>query len=276
MHQPTADLIESPVVMLPPVDLSGGDADAEIVVLTDIHVGASDFLEKVWERDKAYILGCDPAKTRVLILGDLLQMDTKFVKHSDVYNQVLNPEQQVERAVEELRPLKPYIDLLLTGNHDARVIDAVGVDPVKFIATEVGLREQHVKDNAVVVYKVGNQPHGRDNNPRPVIYTVYCHHGEGTGNSDNSLLRAVGKVPNADLYLSGHIHQRKTIYSTAQIIDTRTAKLTYKRRVVAVVPSYQGGAGWTTRRNFQDSDFGMGRFELCARHRFVRALDTIG
>ncbi len=273
MHQPTYDLVESPIVMLPAVEAA---QDLELVVVTDLHFGAADHLDKLWQRDKSYILGRDPATTRLLILGDLTQMDMKFTKHSGVYQQSLGPEQQVDKAVEELKPLKPYIDLILSGNHDNRVTEAVGLDPCKFIASEIGVRDRYVRDNGVLPYRVGNQANGRDSSPRPFIYTVYAHHGEGVSQSDASLLRGVAKVPNADLYVSGHVHTRKVLYSTAQIIDTRTGKLAYKRRVVASCPSYQGGAGWTTRRNFSDSDWGMSRFTLGSDQRFVRTGDSIG
>jgi hypothetical protein len=278
LYAPTAELVDSPVVMLPRVDLSGADADIELVVLTDIHWGASDHLARLWARDKAYVLARDPATTRVLLLGDVTQMDTKFQRHSGVYQQALSPEQQVDKAVEELAPLSPYIDLFLAGNHDARVTEAVGLDACKFIAMQLGVKGRYVRDNAVVSYSVGRASgsHASGGGPRPLVYTVYAYHGEGTGASDSSILRAVNKVPNIDLYVSGHIHTRKVLYPSYQLVDPRTNTIKFRRRVAAVCPSYQGGAGWTTRRNFADSDWGMSRFTLKTGHKFVRAEDGLG
>lgn len=278
MYEPTAELVESPIVMLPRVDLSAQDGNAQIVVLTDIHWGAADHLDKLWKRDKAYILSCDPRTTRVLLLGDVTQMDTKYQKHSGVYQQTLSPDEQVMKAVAELQPLKDYIDLFLAGNHDNRALAEVALDPCKYIATMVGIQDRYVRDNAIVSYSVGRAAGSSANGggPRPLVYTVYAYHGEGTGVSDNSVLRAVNKVPNCDLYVSGHIHVRKVLYPTYQLVDPRTNSIKYRRRVAAVCPSYQGGAGWTTRKNFADSDWGMSRFTLRTGHKYVTANDSIG
>lgn len=243
---------ETVVPLLPRIDLSEHGEEVEVVIISDIHFGSDDFHEKKWQADKAYVLASDPAKTRLLMLGDIFQFDTKYQKHSGVYNQVLSPDEQAERAVDELGSLVPYTDLLLAGNHDNRVLDAVGYDATKHLATQLGLRDRYVRDNAVVQYAVGRSEGRRT---VPFIYHVYAYHGDGNGQSRASLERA-GNLCLADAYVSGHTHDPLVFTDRIYLPHPQTQSMTYRDRLYLATGAYQMGSGYTLRKNYRPRRYG--------------------
>lgn len=278
MNRPTRAPVPEQIAVLPRIDLSAGatrDQDAEVIVVTDLHFGALDHFDAQWQEDKRYILSRDPATTRVLCLGDLTQMDTRYQRHTGVYQQSLTPDEQIDYAVREMSDIKGYVDLILAGNHDNRVSAEVGIDATKQIAARAGLAARYVRDNAVVSYAVGvaRDSHTREGKPRPIVYSLYCYHGESVTNAGrNSLLRAVQKVPACDVYLSGHKHYRDSLSVVGHIYDPRTNTLLPRRRLVVACPSYQLGAGWAQRKNFLDGDWGLSRLVLATGERLVESV----
>ena len=278
MNRPRRAPVPEQIAVLPRIDLSANgtrDEDAEIIVVTDMHFGAIDHFNAQWQEDKKYILSRDPATTRVLCLGDLGQFDTRYQKHSGVYEQGMSPDEQIDYSVSEMVQIQRYVDLILAGNHDNRISAEVGIDATKQIACRSGLADRYVRDNAVLSYAVGiaSASHTRLGEARPLIYSLYCYHGDNVTNSSRtSLLKAVQKVPACDVYLSGHMHYRDSFPVIGHIYDPRTNTLLPRRRLVVACPSYQLGAGWAQRRNFLDGDWGMSRIVLATGERLAESV----
>lgn len=262
---------ECVIPQLPRVDLSARDEDVEVVVVSDLHFGAEDHHSRKWREDKAYILAQDPATCRVLVLGDLTQMDTKGQKHGGVYRQK-EPQEQIEEAARELTAIKDYIDVLLAGNHDERVSHAVGLDAASIIASLAGLGARYVRDSCIVTHAVGrNAKGGCGDHQRPVVYTTYCYHGDKNSSSRVSLERA-GNLVLADAYVSGHTHDPIAFTDRFYVPTPENGGMSARERIYMGVGGYQLGRGYALRANLRPRKYGMGRLVLHTGTKRVEAI----
>jgi predicted phosphodiesterase len=101
-----------------------------------IHVGARAFEENKFKR---YIKAAQAGKWDVAFLGDLLDFGNCFgTKHiSSVWDNVLKPQEQLDRFVELVHPIKNQIVAILRGNHDDRGFNVTGLKVAKIIADEL-------------------------------------------------------------------------------------------------------------------------------------------
>jgi len=252
---------ECVIPQLPRVDLSARDEDATVCVVSDLHFGAEDHHRRQWQEDKAFILGRDPATTRVLVLGDLTQMDGKGQKHGGVFQQK-EPQQQIEEAASELSIIKAYVDALLAGNHDERISHTTGLDAASIIASFAGLAPRYVRDSCLVTYGVGrNTKGGIGENARPVVYQIYAYHGDKNSSARTSLERA-GNLVLADAYVSGHTHDPVVFTDRFYVPTPENGGMSVRERIYMGVGGYQLGRGYALRANLRPRKYGMGRLLL--------------
>lgn len=262
---------ESVIPMLPRVDLSARDEDVTVCVISDLHFGAEDHHSRQWKEDKAHILSRDPATCRVLVLGDLTQMDTKMQKHRGVYQQK-EPQAQLEEAAAQLGDIKDYVDVVLAGNHDERVSMQVGLDAASIIASLAGLASRYVRDNCVVNYSVGRNRKGGDgDNSRPVVYSIYTYHGDKNSGARVSLERA-GNLVVADAYVSGHTHDPVIFTDRLYVPTPENGGMSIRERMYMGVGGYQLGRGYALRANLRPRKYGMGRLVLHTGTKRVEAM----
>jgi metallophosphoesterase superfamily enzyme len=252
---------ECVIPQLPRVDLSARDENVELCVISDLHFGAEDHHSRQWKEDKAYILSKDPATCRVLVLGDLTQMDTKGQKHGGVYQQK-SPDEQINEAARELKEIAAYVDVVLAGNHDERVSHTVGLDAASIIASLAGVASRYVRDNALIIYAVGrNNKGGTGENVRPVVYGIYAYHGDKNSSARTSLERA-GNLVLADAYVSGHTHDPIVFTDRFYVPVPENAGMSVRERIYMGVGGYQLGRGYALRANLRPRKYGMGRLVL--------------
>lgn len=258
------------IPLLPRVDFSGRDEPLEVCVVADLHFGAADHAAEVWARDRAYVLA-DPHR-RVLLLGDLMQNDTKADKHGGVYES-LNPNEQIRIACEQLGSIKDRIDVVVSGNHDERTFRQAGVDAVEQIVSRLGVADRYVRDAGVVQYAVGRaeNSHGRDGSPRPLVYTVFAYHGDRVSQARTSLERA-GNLVVCDAYVSGHTHDPLSFTDRLYLVHPQTDSLTFRDRTYLATGGYQRGEGYALRGTMRPRKLGLTRLYLHHRQRLVSAV----
>lgn len=163
----------------------------------DFHVGSPAFNQEKFEEWIAYILKTKNAT--LLNTGDNLNCAIPGSK-SDAIAEKWSVHDSMEYLTDALRPLadKDRLDLLIGGNHEARVYRATGIDPMRIVARELGV--PHFEGAGYVVYEVGDQ-----------VYHFWVRH--GTGNAPTSLqsIKRSSGAALADVYVTGHTHQQAVI-----------------------------------------------------------------
>jgi hypothetical protein len=107
---------------------------------------------------------------------------------------------------------KPYADLFkgaIRGNHENRMVDAFGADPLKLMCKHIGI--PYLGTSALLRIQVGKR---EDSNSFWQNYYMAIHHttgGGGTlGNALNSVSRLEKVISGCDVYAGGHNHQLVT------------------------------------------------------------------
>lgn len=191
-----------------------------------------DFLEVKIPSDKAYILpigdihwGDKAFKTtgRAKLKGNLdwLRENHKVARAvlmGDIYNVAgrdtkTSPWESDPKEYDEASEFfKPYADLILgaiTGNHELRMRNQYGVDPLTFFCKHLGI--PYLGTSALMRVQVGKR---EDSNSYWQNYFMAIHHttgGGGTlGNALNSVQKLEKVISGCDVYAGGHNHQLVT------------------------------------------------------------------
>ena len=136
-------------------------------------------------------------KWYVILMGDLMENAT-IGSVGAVFEQIKNPQSQLNLTIEKLTPIKEYIIGGVAGNHGRRSVKSVGLDPDEIICTQLGTK--YWGPAALGRIQVGK-----------AHWTIFVHHGHGGGALLGSKLNVIAErmtkiVPMADLYLAGHTH----------------------------------------------------------------------
>lgn len=164
-----------------------------LAVCTDWHLGSETCNERAV---KEYLKMIQEENWLVLLLGDLTENAT-IGSVGAVFEQVMNPQEQVKYAIDLLKPIQGNILGSVPGNHGARTKRVTGLDPDQVIAWELGI--------PLFNYIVTGRLQVGDSH-----WMICGHHGVGGGNTPGAKLNALHKLsavhPACDLYLMGHTH----------------------------------------------------------------------
>ena len=176
-------------------------ADWHIGDLNCISEEINRAIDEVINNDKAYVI-CN---------GDLINNATKGSK-SDIYSEVLNPMQAIDRLVNLLEPVKDKILMITNGNHESRTFRESGIDLSAIVAGKLGLLDRYCCEGGLLFLKVGAESRGRLRNGevRQIPYTIYATHGSGGGGrregSKITNLSGLSEIIDADIYVHSHTH----------------------------------------------------------------------
>ncbi|AKC02656.1 metal-dependent hydrolase [Bacillus phage Stills] len=169
-----------------------------VFLSNDIHVGSEaldeEFLDRYFkEVEKDY------DNSSILINGDIFEMVTKSSK-GDVFEQVLSPKEQVDRAVEIYRPYKELIKRVTSGNHDQRLENECSFDAVEMFCRYLGIEDKYAGTEGITGFSFNKK-----------IYNVHQFHGVGGGSTlaavENNLKRYRSKS-HAHVTYCGHFHKQ--------------------------------------------------------------------
>lgn len=126
----------------------------------------------------------------ICLIGDLLDVGVHVgTAHAgSVYENSLNPDEQLDMAVEILEPYKDNIEIILPGNHEDRVRKAVGLKLNKQVA--VGLGKRNVYRDTYEVIRYGGK-------------NIFLAHGASPSDFNKVLLGH----ENIDIIALGHMHE---------------------------------------------------------------------
>ena len=152
-----------------------------------VHLGAREHRH---EEFAASLAEARRLRSDIVLIGDLLDMGM-FVGTShtgSVFDQNLNPEEQIEEAVRLLKPLKSQIRCILRGNHEERLERVSSIRANKQVAVALGIPEVY-KDTAALL-QLGSTK-------------VFVAHGSNQSDFNRVLAGREGM----DIVALGHTHQ---------------------------------------------------------------------
>lgn len=178
-----------------------GKKNLKIIPFFDWHYGSEccdealmfELIERVKNDSDCYtILG-----------GDLVETAVYDGKINSVHTQKHQFQDQVEKLIEYLTPIKDKILFSICGNHEHRVEKSTGLDISALIALNLGV--PYFKWECDFLLKLKS----RKNNNHKNIH-IYAHHGVGGGTTPgakaNAMEKLTGRSPLADILFSGHTH----------------------------------------------------------------------
>ena len=200
---------------------------AELVFFGDWHYGARECANEKAVRMLDY---CLKKKIYVLLMGDLIEAGTRYSVGAGVYQQKLNPQQQMEYVVEKLKPLADAGLILgsIAGNHEARIEKETGIDVGKVVARLLGIR--YLGYACWNLFKVGKQN-----------YSVYALHGSSGSRFVYTKLKALVDISHsfdADLIAMGHVHEISSTSQNVQKIDMRSKTITERKKFLLLTGHY--------------------------------------
>lgn len=115
----------------------------KLMVLGDTHLGDPLCDIELLKRTITYVK--DTPDCYVIVNGDMINNALKTSK-SDIYNDIMSIEDQQEYLIELLNPIKDRILYMCSGNHEYRTHLAAGINPLKYVARELGLSKDSFSD----------------------------------------------------------------------------------------------------------------------------------
>lgn len=220
--------------------------EVEIVLLSDLHVGSEACDMDLIKRVIDYIAEKD--NRRCLLLGDAIENGTKNSIGSGVYEQLMNPQDQIDLVVELLKPIAHKLDISISGNHEERSRVQSGLDAMKIISDQLGI--EYAGYRAVVDYTINKNS-----------YKFAIHHGKGGGGTLATIERRIKEmasvVEDCQVYAIGHFHRGFIAEKEVVRVDSYNSK-TRKEKVLHICnPSTMNTASYAEMMNLDSQLMGQ-------------------
>lgn len=194
----------------------------ELVVISDVHVGAEAFDEEHFEETIRYVLD---RKAKLFANGDLAENSIIEGKSAGekLMEQKTLPTEQIKYIIAKLKPIAKRGDLVgfVRGNHESRTRRDALLDICSIIAE--ALECPYFGIGGYQRYRVGRQ-----------VYVGAVQHGKSCSSNTWQELERMAKIyPNAEFVALGHDHQLATRPVAYLAIDgdgKETVKLRYQIR----------------------------------------------
>ena len=171
-----------------------GNQKLYIIPISDLHIGSEQFNAEYFEYclDKIDDIKGDK---RIYLLGDLVEHASKTIGNS-AFKTTMSLDDQIELAINLLKPYKKDIVYSVMGNHEARSSKEIDLNVNKIIAQQLNS-------------KWGNQYLDTINvNDNP--FTIYMSHGKGSAAyshlAQGKMIRETQYI-SSDLFMQGHNHR---------------------------------------------------------------------
>lgn len=214
----------------------------------DAHIGSEAHDEGKWQEWIAHFKS--RKDTSIIGTGDFLNSALK-TSVSEAYDETKTVGKAKRQLRSDLRPIASRIDLLLPGNHEARIYRAVGDCPIEDVAD--ALEAPYARSAALIAYTVGQ-----------VEYTVYVRHGKGGGavGARATRLQKQSQTVFADVYVSGHTHSQLAFPEEIFVYDSEQQKVVRRRRYFVSAGSFVRYEHYAAESGFAPLKLGAPRIRL--------------
>lgn len=209
--------------------------EAWLVNVSDVHIGEAKFDEKTFYHYLDWIKKTD--NCYVILNGDILNMAIKD-SVSNVYEDVLSPEEQLKAAINIFEPVKEKILAVVNGNHDNdRVYKNVGLNVLEWLSKELDV--YYAGDECYLKVTLGRNSHGKR-----IAYNVYATHGWSSSRTKGAKINSLDQLSRivlADLYFISHSHLPATFKDCYFVPDN------YNNNIIEKELTYVNTCGFLLR-----------------------------
>lgn len=219
---------------------------AEILVLADLHIGdmqsdvrlIKELIDSVAETPSRY----------AILAGDIMN-NAIIGSKGDTYTATLSPTEQLQYAVELLKPIAEKILAVVPGNHEERTTRTAGFDLTAAICTELGIPSVYRENAALLFVSLG-----RALNWKPYTYSIYINHGRGGGRKIGGKMNALadyGNIIDTDIYIVGHTHLPASFRDRAFRVAPHRGTAILRDRLFVNTASALRYGGYAERQGYQ-------------------------
>lgn len=207
--------------------IPGNKGFASLVFWGDLHFGHPQCDTK---RAKDMLDYCVKQRIYVVGMGDMMESGLRDSVGDSIYQQKLNPQEQLEFIIELLTPIakKGLLIGIHEGNHEHRITKSTGIDITKIMAKALGV--------PYLGYAVWHLIHVGHFN-----YTMYTTHGSSGSRFKHTKLKAAMDIAaffEADILAMGHVHSKAAEVIERQAVDLRARTVVEKKVHVILTGSY--------------------------------------
>jgi len=205
----------------------------------------------------------DTPEAYTFLMGDLFDAVTKTSLGS-VYEQDYNVKTAREYLIEELKPIKHKIVGAISGNHEKRIENAVGDNPVDILCGYMGI-DYFPSWCAYLFLSVGDNKDSKRDKYRPYIYTSFMHHMRGGGSTPGGKLNRLKRLKAmvlADIYCGAHVHLKGTFKEKFIVPDIRAKKIVEEQTTYVATGSFMGYSSYSIEGQYEKPATGAVRIRL--------------
>jgi predicted phosphodiesterase len=218
-------------------------AELELFPVSCIHIGDANtdiaafrnFVNMIGKKENRF----------VVFLGDGINNALK-TSVSNVYNEVMSPNEQRKFLAEELLPIKERILYMIDGNHEYRSKKDVDMSPIEWLAETLGCKHYNGNEGAMKISLGKSLSEGKR-----LSYGIYFIHGHGGGKRPggalNNLELTAMSIGNADVVIMGHVHKSMGYRFCTREMDLHNNTIKMVEKVCVVAPAWQNYGGYAAR-----------------------------
>ena len=192
--------------------------------LVCMHIGAKQ-ADETFIKEHVNRIADDP-DARYVYLGDGGECVTKVSK-GELYEQQLSPDEQLDRVVELLEPIRGKGLFGVSGNHDRRISKLSGLDWTKALCARLGIPYVGISCfSKISVVRGGDDKH-------VMPFDIFWHHGTDSSVILQGKIRSAKKLDQlvwADAIFSAHSHICADLPPEYTAYLERTVGIGYKER----------------------------------------------
>lgn len=220
--------------------------DITIFPISDVHLGASEHMEKEWAEFCRMIEGNPNAY--IILGGDLINNATRN-SVSNVFEETMRPREQKRVMAEMLTPLRDRILCSVSGNHERRSGKDADDDPTYDVMCKLDLEHLYRENMAFVKLRFGKKEADGNKNP---TYMLVVTHGAGggmlTGGAVNRNERFGYVIDGMDCLIVGHTHKPFVTQPSKIKIDPFNNKVDIKPFKVVSTTSWLNYGGYAAQK----------------------------
>lgn len=242
--------------------------DILLFPISDVHLGASEHMEKEWadfcrqieETPNAYIV----------LGGDLINNATRN-SVSNVFEETMRPREQKKVIAEMLTPIRDRILCAVSGNHERRSGKDADDDPTYDIMCKLDIEHLYRENMAFVKIRIGKKDGDGMKNP---TYMLTVTHGAGggilTGGAVNRNERFGYVIDGMDCLIVGHTHKPFVTQPSKIKIDPFNNKVDIKPFKVVSSSSWLNYGGYAAQKMLLPSSHAPQVITLCGNRKDIK------
>lgn len=242
-----------------------------IYPITDLHVGALEFMADEWERFKKRVLS-EP-NSYITIGGDMINNTTRS-SVANIFEETMRPSDQKKWLVKELEPLRDKILCITPGNHERRAEKDADDNPLYDVAAKMDLEDIYRQNMAFIKIQMGDNQKGNGSfNP---TYMIGVIHGAGggiyTGAAVNRNERFAYVFDGIDALIVGHTHKGHITKPKRIKLDVTRNEAMPRQLIVIGAVSWLEYGGYAMQKMLLPAGGEVQSIELAGKEKRMKAI----